>query len=242
MNRSVTYLAFLAVGGGAMFALTRADPNLGFLISRAALAEAYDRLARYAVAGLVLLALAAISSAGRGRSAKAAAAPLASIAGVLRSRVGRLPLPVWAVVLSAIWVLPFVLNAEYEGQAHYALLASAPLSAVAAWLISSAGDQWGRRGWRGIAAAGLGVVILLPLADIRAELRRGASEFGPLWLDDVRALTAARARPERIVVVPACSPSTFEAPLSRQMTEVYSETGIWWATGWYDVPIDFLRR
>jgi hypothetical protein len=32
---------------------------------------------------------------------------------------------------------------------------------------------------------------------------------------------------------------TIVPPLSRQMTDFYSTIGIWWATGWYEVPVEF---
>ena len=240
MQRSATYLAFVAVVAGAMFALTRDAPSLGFLPSRWALAAIGDRLLRYTGAAVLFLALGAPWGAARARSGRDGAAGfLAAVAGVLQGRVGRLPLLAWAVVLSALWNLPFVLHAEYEGGAHYGMLASAPFSAVGAWLITSAADQWATRRWQRLAAACLACAILLPLGDIRAELRRSATEFVPAWLDGVRALTAARPRPEHIAVAPACPPSTFTVPLSRQMTDVYSESGIWWSTGWYDVPVEF---
>lgn len=240
MHRSATYLAFFAAVGGAIFALSPGEGSIGFLPSRYALAAIGDRLLRYGVAAAVLVVLGAFWGTPRAATIRdAAAASLAAIGRVLRSRVGRLPLMAWAVIVSALWFLPFALHAGYEGWAYYGMLAAAPLSAVGALVITTAADQWRARGWRRLAGACVVCVILLPLGDIRSELHQSTTELVPAWLDSVRGLAATRTRPERIVVAPACPLSAFESPLSVQMDAIFRESGIWWATGWYDVPVEF---
>jgi hypothetical protein len=69
-------------------------------------------------------------------------------------------------------------------------------------------------------------------------MRRAANEHVFAWIAQIRSLTAGRPEPEQIIVAPACPAATIVPPLSRQMTEIYSEIGIWWATGWYEVPVE----
>jgi hypothetical protein len=226
MHRSVTYLAYAAAVAGPMFALTRTTPDIGILVSRWALAAIGDRATRYATAVGVLLLVGVVCE----RNARAA---VSAVRTALRTRMGRLPLLAWAGALAAIWIVPFVLHTEYEGEAHYGMLVSAPLSAVAAVLLAQAAT---RRGARTMAAAILVATMLLPLNEILTEAARARGEHVHGWLRELRTLTAGRAKPARIVVAPGC---TLSPPLRQQMNDIYAEIGIWWATGWYEVPVEF---
>jgi hypothetical protein len=240
MHRSFTYVLFFVVVVGTIVMLPQGETSvIGFLPSRTALRGIANRVLQSGGMTLLLIMLAEFGRTKRDTrffdSMKGMFSPLAAVA---RQKVGRMPIVVWALALSSLWFLPFALHASYEGAIYYGMLASAPVSAVGAALIAAAAASWkvGRVS-RWLVACCVGV-MLVPLGEIQSDWKDAADEVLPDWIDSVRTLTSSLTPPDHIVVIPSCARSAEALSPRQQIDPIFGENGIWWATGWYETPIE----
>lgn len=247
-DRSSTYLAFLVALALPLVTLPL-DPNpsrIGFSPWLPAWFAWWGWIERY---GLVVLMLQSIAVARRIVWTPVEERPkhglmateregLSAILRTLRAPVGRVPLMAWGVILTALWCAPFQINAGWAGMDYYAMLMSAPAGAIAAALIDAMESP--PRHWIGrITVAAAVAAILFPVQSVRVELgARTADDRLDRWLGEVHELLRDQPAPRALVVELDCG---FDGDLgtSGRIDDFFAEEGIRWATGWYEVPLEF---